>query len=78
MSTAELRKRLIERIKRSRRPDLLKEAYQLMGTDTDDLEVYKVSPEQRKAVEKGMKAAKAGKVIPSKEADREIDEWLSE
>lgn len=77
MSTAELRKRLIERINRSRRADLLKEAYQLMATDTDDLEVFKVSPEQRKAIEKGLKAAKSGKVIPQKEADREIDQWLS-
>lgn len=77
MSTAELRKRLIERINRSRRADLLKEAYQLMGTDTEDLEVYKVSPEQRKAIEKGVKAAKAGKVIQAKDADREIDQWLS-
>jgi len=77
MSTAELRKRLIERINRTRRPELLREAIRLMKTDTDDLDVYKVSAEQRKAIEKGLKAAKAGKVISSKDADRAIDAWLS-
>lgn len=78
MSTAELRKLLIERIKRSRRPELLKEAYQLMATDTDDLEIYKVSPEQKKAIAKGLKAAKQGKVISAVDADRVVDKWLSE
>lgn len=78
MSTAELRRKLIERINRSRRPELLKELYQLMATDTDDLDVYKVSTEQRKAITKGIKAAKEGKVIPAKDADRAIDEWLSQ
>ena len=78
MSTAELRRKLIERINRSRRPELLKEVYRLMGTDTDDLEVFKVTPEQRRSIAKGLKAAKEGKVIPAKDADREIDAWFSE
>lgn len=55
MSTAELRRKLIERINRSRRPELLKEAYRLMGTDTDDLEVFKVTPEQRRSIAKGLR-----------------------
>ena len=78
MSTAQLRKQLIERIKRSRRPELLREALRLMGTDTDDLDVYKVTPEQRKAIAKGLKAAEQGKVISAVDADRAIDKWLSE
>ncbi len=77
MSTAELRKQLIERIKRSRRPELLREALRLMGTDTDDLDVYKVTPEQRKAIAKGLKAAKQGKVLSAIDADRAIDQRLS-
>lgn len=77
MSTDELRKKLISRIKRSRRPELLREAYRLLGTDTDDIEPYKLSPEQRASINKGLKDAKAGKVIPSAEADKAIDEWLS-
>lgn len=77
MSTDELRKKLISRIKRSRRPELLREAYRLMGTDTDDIEPYKLSPEQCASINKGLKNAKAGKVLPAKEADKAIDEWLS-
>lgn len=78
MSTDELRKKLISRIKRSRRPELLREAYRLLGTDTDDIEPYKLSPEQRASINKGLKDAKAGKVLPSAEADKAIDAWLSE
>ena len=78
MSTAELRKQLIERIKRSRRPELLRESLRLMGTDNDDLDVYKVTPQQRKAIAKGLKAAEQGKVISALDADRAIDKWLSE
>jgi hypothetical protein len=77
MSDTELRKRLIERIKRSRRPELLREVYRLMGTDTDDLEPYKVSPEQRASIAKGLKDGKAGKVMSSADADKAIDAWLS-
>ncbi len=78
MSTPELRAKVIEKIKRSRRPELLREVYRLLNTDTDDLEVYKVTPEQRKAIQKGLKAAKAGKVVSAADADRAIDKWLSE
>jgi hypothetical protein len=63
---------------RSRRPELLREAYRLMGTDTDDLEPYKLSPEQRASVAKGLKDAERGKVIAAREADNAIDAWLSE
>jgi len=77
MSTTELRKRLIARIMRTRKPELLREAYRLMGTDTEDIEIYKVTPEQRNAIAKGLKAAKAGKVISAADADRAIDAWLS-
>lgn len=77
MSTPELRAKVIEKIKKSRRPELLREVYRLLSTDTDDIEVYKVSPEQRKAIQKGLKAAKAGKVISAAEANRAIDQWLS-
>lgn len=78
MSTPELRAKVIEKIKRSRRPELLREVYRLLNTDTDDLEVYKVTPEQRKAIQKGLKAAKAGKVVSAADADRAIGKWLSE
>ncbi len=77
MSTTELRKRLIAKIQRSRRPELLMEVYRLMGTDTDDLEPFKLSADQRSSVAKGLKDAKAGKVIPAAAADKAIDAWLS-
>lgn len=77
MSTSELRTKVIEKVKRSRRPELLREVYRLLSTDTDDLEVFKVTSEQRKAIAKGLKAAKAGKVIAAADADRAMDKWLS-
>jgi len=38
---------------------------------------HKVTVEQRRAISKGLKAAKEGRMILAKDADRAIDVWLS-
>ena len=78
MSTDELRKKLIERVKRSRRPELLLEAYRLLGTDTEEIEKFKTTAEQRRSIERGLQDVRTKKVITGKDADKEVDEWLSE
>ena len=47
MSTVELRKKLIEKIKKSENGELLEEAYRLLELGTEDLEIYKLTEEQR-------------------------------
>lgn len=76
MSDAELKKRLITRIQRSRDSGLLREAFRLMGTDASLLEPYKVTKEQQASVNRGKKDIKAGRTLTARKADKAVDEWL--
>lgn len=76
MSDAELKKRLITRIQRSRDSGLLREAFRLMGTDASLLEPYKLTKEQRASVNRGKKDITAGRTLTAREADKAVDEWL--
>lgn len=76
MSDAELKKRLITRIQRSRDSALLREAFRLMGTDASLLEPYKLTKEQQASVKRGKKDIKAGRTLTAREANKAVDEWL--
>lgn len=76
MSEVELKKRLINRIMRSRDSALLREAYRLMGTDVAGLEPYKLTKQQQASVKKGKKDVKAGRTLSEREANKAVDEWL--
>jgi hypothetical protein len=78
MSTLELRKRLIDKIKNTDNEKLLAEAYRLLELDTQDLEVYKLSPEQRSAINEARAQVKEGQFLTNEESDQKIDEWLKE
>ncbi|MBK9599050.1 MAG: hypothetical protein IPO60_12210 [Flavobacteriales bacterium] len=66
MSDIELKKRLINRIQRTRDSTLLREAYRLMGTDAADLEPHKLSKEEQASIDKGKRTSK--KAAPSASA----------
>ncbi|MCC6840919.1 MAG: hypothetical protein IT230_12250 [Flavobacteriales bacterium] len=76
MSETELKKRLIARIQRSRNNALLREAYRLMGTDADDVEPYKLTPEQKASIKRGKEDMQKARTISAKQADKQVDEWL--
>jgi len=78
MSTTEIKNRLITKIKSTKNQDLLEEIYRLLGLEHDDLEVLKLSEEQKKAILKGQNDIKKGRTLTNKQADSEIDQWLSE
>jgi len=50
MWTPGLKKRLIEKIRRTEDPVVLEEAYRLLEIETEDLDVYKLNDEQKSAV----------------------------
>jgi len=77
MSTLELRKRLIEKIQKTDNESLLREAYRLLELETEDIEVYKLSNDQKDAVNEARQQIKKGQFLTSDQADKEIDEWLS-
>lgn len=76
MSDLELKKRLINRIQRSRNSALLREAYRLMGTGAEAIEPYKLSKAEATSINKGKQDVKAGRVLSAKEANKAVDRWL--
>ena len=76
MSTVELRKKLIEKIKETENGKLLEEAYRLLELETEDIEIYKLTEEQRAAISEGRLQIKNGKSLTEDQANDEIDEWL--
>jgi hypothetical protein len=77
MSTIELRKRLIDKIQKTDNESLLEEAYRLLELETQDIEVYKLTDDQRKAANEGRQQIKNGEFLTDDQANQEIDEWLS-
>ena len=76
MSTTELKRKLIAKISESNDPNLLKEVFRLLEIESEDIEIHKLSVDQRKRIDKAREEIKDGKFISNDEADTEIDEWL--
>jgi hypothetical protein len=72
MSTIELRKRLIEKIHSTDNESLLEEVYRLLELETQDIEVYKLTDDQRKAVEEGRQQIKNGQFLSENQANQDI------
>ena len=77
MSTVELRKKLIEKIQKTENEVLLEEAYRLLELETEDIEIYKRTEEQRKTISEVRLQIKNGQFLADDQANNEIDEWLS-
>ena len=77
MSTRELRKRLIDKIQKTDNEDLLAEAYRLLELETEDIEIYKLNNDQRKAISDARQQIKSGQFLTDEQSNKEIDEWLS-
>ncbi len=76
MTLLEIRKRLINKIQTTDNNRLLEEAYRLFELENDDFSVYQLNEDQIQAVNEAREQIRTGKVIPSDQADKEIDEWL--
>jgi len=76
MSAIELRKRLIDKIQKTDNENLLEEAYRLLELETQDIEVYILTDEQRKAVNEARQQISDGNFLTDEQANNEIDEWL--
>jgi hypothetical protein len=76
MSSAELKKRLIDKIQKTDNENLLEEAFRLLQLESEDIEIYKLSDEQKSAVNEAREQIKRGEFLTDDEADKDIDEWL--
>ena len=77
MSSAELKKRLIDKIQETDNENLLEEAFRLLQLESEDIEVYKLSDEQKSAVNEAREQIKRGEFLTDDEANKDIDEWLN-
>jgi hypothetical protein len=77
MSTTELRRRLIDKIQKTENADLLAEAYRLLELETEDIEIYKLNDDQRKAITEARHQINNGQFLTDDQSNKEIDEWLS-
>ncbi len=76
MSGIELKEKLINSINKTDNEELLHEVYRLLEIENEDIEVYKLSDEQRKAISISQQQIKNGEFVTNQEADNEIEEWL--
>lgn len=77
MSTMELRKRLIDKIQKTKDERILEEAYRLLELETEDIEIYRLNDDQKKAISEARQQIKNGQFLTEEQANKEIDEWLN-
>jgi hypothetical protein len=78
MSATELRQRLIETIQATDDEQLLEEAYRLLHSGTDDTGIYQLNDKQKATIQEARQQIREGKYLSGEEADKEVDQWLSE
>ena len=76
MSSAELKQRLIDKIQKTDNESLLEEAFRLLQLESEDLEVYMLSEDQKNAINEARQQIKNGQFLTDDEANKDIDEWL--
>lgn len=76
MMTIELRKKLIDKIQETKDDRILEEAYRLFELEAEDIEVYKLNDDQKKAISEARQQIKNGQFLTEENANKEIDEWL--
>jgi hypothetical protein len=77
MSTTELKERLISKILHTNSPELLGEVFRLLEIENEEMEVIKLSDQQKQAILKGQEDIKNGRFLTNEQADKEIDGWLN-
>lgn len=78
MSTIDLKQKLIDSIKEIDNPELLNEVFRLLEIENEELEIYKLSVEEKKGIEEARAEIQEGKYISDENANKDIDKWLKE
>lgn len=76
MSAIELRKRIIEKLSSIEDEIILKEIYDIIKIESEIDAVYKLSPDEKIAVDAGLKDIRDGKIVSSERANALIKDWL--
>lgn len=76
MSATELKLQIINKVTSITDELILEEIYRLVNLESEMDSIYRLSDEERKAVETGLKDVKEGKIYSSEAAENMIKEWL--
>ena len=76
MSVIELRKKIMERVSSIENEEILKEIYDIIGAEPDLEPMYKLTDEEKNAIEIGLKDLREGRVASSTKANELIQAWL--
>ena len=77
MSTPELRKKLIARIRATTDAKLLREVERMLKDAGKEIAPFITTPGQKKAIKKGIDDIKKGSTRSASEANKAIEKWLS-
>ena len=78
MSTIELKEKLISKILHTDNPEILGEIFRLLQIENEEMEIVKLSDQQKQAIMKGQEDIKNGRCFTNEQAGKEIDEWLNQ
>jgi predicted transcriptional regulator len=76
MSASELKLHIINKVSSINDASILEEIYKLVNMESEIDTEYRLSAEEKKAVELGLKDLEEGRVYTSEQADNMLKEWL--
>lgn len=77
MSNAELKEKLIDKVRLTGDAFLLREAILLLDPENENVEIYKLNEKEREAIISGIKEIDNGDYITNDRANKEIEGWLN-
>ncbi len=78
MTTTELKEKLIKKLENVTEDYLLEEVLSMLELEEEHNKIFKLSNEQKKAIDKARKQIAEGNYSTDEEVTKEIDVWLNE
>jgi hypothetical protein len=76
MSTSELQNQIISKVTSITDEQTLEEIFRLVNKEAEMDTIYKLTEEEKEAIEIGLEDVRAGRVYSSEEADKMLKGWL--
>ena len=76
MSTIEIQKELIEKIRSTYDESVLEEVYKILELNTENFDKIVLTDFQKSKIDAGLKDMEDGNFISHEEANKQIEEWL--
>jgi hypothetical protein len=77
MTTIEMKNQVIGKINQMTDNELLMDVYKLLNDSPMDTEVYRLSDNQKVAIDTAIDQINNGDFLTSEQANKEINEWLN-